>query len=94
MQVMAVDLRGDWCTTRFTMTIKKGPILRSALEGISVSQMKFKEIRGDNLQNGRMALAKSACRENHFFLPALGAAVWVTAAKLVSAMSVACLTAF
>jgi hypothetical protein len=30
--------------------IKKGLILRSALEGIPVSQTKFKEIRGDNWQ--------------------------------------------
>jgi hypothetical protein len=75
---------------------KKGPILRSALEGISVSQMKFKEIRGDNLQNDRPVpvLTKPVCRENHFFLAALGAADCVTAARLVSAKSVACLTAF
>jgi hypothetical protein len=46
-------------------------------------QMKFKEIRGDNLQNDRPELAIPACRENHFFLAALGAAVWVTAARLV-----------
>jgi hypothetical protein len=32
------------------LDIKKGLILRSALEGIPVSLMKFKEIRGDNLQ--------------------------------------------
>jgi hypothetical protein len=73
---------------------KKGPILRSALEGIPVSQMKFKEIRGDNQQNDRPVLAKPVCREDHFFLAALGAADCVTAARLVSAMSVACLTAF
>lgn len=73
---------------------KKGLILRSALEGIPVSQMKFKEIRGDNLQNDRPAFAQPTCLKNHFFLAALGAAVWVTAARLVSARSVACLTAF
>jgi hypothetical protein len=32
------------------ISAKKGLILRSALEGIPVSQAKFKEIRGDNLQ--------------------------------------------
>ena len=75
---------------------KKGLILRSVLKGIPVSRLKFKRIRGDNWSAKRVRGDESnpGPLQNHFFLAALGAAVWVTDARLASAKSVACLTAF